>query len=402
MKFLFKAKNESGKMREGVVEAINWEAAAEILEKNGYTPITIKEEKRTQVFMKAFEKVLEGVSHKDLKIFFRQLATLVESHVAIITAISTIEEQSDNKYFRIILKEMASDIKEGLSLSSALEKHEDVFSSLTVNMIRAGEISGSLQKSVEFVADSIDKNYELTSKIKSALYYPVFVLSAAGIIGFLVVTFILPKITIMIKELKMPVPWYTQALVSLGDFMQAYWWAVLLVILLLIVGLTYYIRSKNGQREWQMIVLKIPVIGTLARNIFITRFADNLSALLNSGIPVVRALIIVSEVVGNDTFRKIIIKASEDVKVGGTMSESLSRTDEIPPIVSQMLRIGEETGTLPGVLLSIGKFYSQEVDSTTKNLTVLMEPILIVFLGIGVAIMVVGVLMPIYDIAGQM
>ena len=402
MKFLFKAKNESGQVREGIVEAMNWEIAAKILEKNGYTPITIKEERKSQAFVKSFERLMQGVSQKDLMIFFRQLATLIEARVAIVLSLNTIEEQSDNKYFRIVLREVSNDIKEGMPFSDALEKHEDVFSGLTINMIRAGEISGNLRKSVEFVAESIEKNYQLTAKIKGALYYPIFVLTAASIIGFLVVTFILPKITVMIKELNVAVPWYTTVLVSLGDFMQQYWWAVLLVILAIVGGFVYYIRSEEGRHEWQIIVLKIPVIGTLARNIYITRLVENLSALLSSGIPVVKALLIVSEVIGNDVFKKIIVKASEEVKVGGVMSSSLLQTEEIPPIVSQMIHIGEETGTLPEVLTSIGKFYNQEVESTTKNLTALMEPALIVLLGIGVGIMVVGVLMPIYNIAGQM
>lgn len=401
MKFLFKAKDNSGQVREGVVEAMNWESAAKILEKNALTPITIKEEQESSVSMKSFSKIWEGVSQKELMILFRQLATLIEARVAIVSSLNTIAEQSDNRYLQIVVKEVSDDIKDGMSFADALEKHPDVFSSLTINMVRSGEVSGNLNKSVEFVADSIEKNYELTSKIKSALYYPLFVLSVAFVVGFLVVTFILPKITVMIKELNVPVPWYTTALVTLGDFMSQYWWAVLLVIIGGFVGFIYYIRSEAGRHEWQLIVLKIPVIGTLARNIYIARFADNLSALLNGGIPVVRALLIVSEVIGNHVFKKIIMQAAEEVKVGSAMSIVLMQSKEIPPIVSQMISIGEETGTLSQVLKSIGTFYGREVDATTKNLTSLMEPVLIVILGIGVGILVVGVLMPIYNIAGQ-
>jgi type IV pilus assembly protein PilC len=173
-------------------------------------------------------------------------------------------------------------------------------------------------------------------------------------------------------------------------------------VIVAIAGFIYYIRSETGKREWEVIVLKLPVLGTLARNIYITRLADNLSALLNGGIPVVRALLIVSDVVGNHVFKAIIIKASEEVKTGGTMSVVFLKTRQIPPIVSQMVRIGEETGTLSRVLKSVGDFYGEEVDLTTKNLTQLMEPVLIVLLGIGVGILTVGVLMPIYNIAGQM
>ncbi|MFZ2300034.1 MAG: type II secretion system F family protein [Candidatus Moraniibacteriota bacterium] len=402
MKFSFKAKNNEGQVREGLVEALTWEAAAQILEKNGLTPITVKEQRDSQAFMKNLQRIFEGVSQKELMVFFRQLATLIDARVPIVPSLNTIGEQSENRYMRIIIKEVRDDIEDGMSFSDALEKHADVFSVLTINMIRAGEISGSLQKSVSFVADNIEKNYQLTSKIRGALYYPVFVLMVAFIVGFLVVTFILPKITVLIKDLNVAIPWYTAVLIGIGDFMSQYWWAVLLVMLAGIVSLFYYIRSEAGRREWEIIVLKIPIIGILARNIYIARFADNLSALLNGGIPVVHALTIVSEVIGNQVFRKVVMRAADEVRTGGVMSAVFLRTPEMPPIVSQMVRIGEETGSLSQVLKSVGTFYGQEVESTTKNLTTLIEPVLIVLLGLGVGVLVVGVLMPIYNIAGQL
>ncbi len=402
MKFTFKAKNNAGQVREGLVEAMSWEAAAQILEKNGLTPITVKEQKESLAFIKSFQKILEGVNQKELMVFFRQLATLIEARVPIVSSLNTIGEQSGNKYLRIIIKEIGDDIEDGMPFSEALEKHTDVFSPLTINMIRAGEVSGSLQQSVAYVAKNIEKNYQLTSRIKGALYYPIFVLSVAFIVGFLVVTFILPKITVLIKDLNVPIPWYTAALIWLGDFMSQYWWAILLVLVAGIVAFIYYIRSETGRHEWEAIVLKIPIIGTLARNIYITRFASNLSALLNGGIPVVHALMIVSEVIGNRVFQRIIVRAAEEVKTGGVMSTVFLRTPDMPPIVSQMIHIGEETGALSKVLENIGTFYNQEVESTTKNLTTLIEPVLIVLLGIGVGVLVVGILMPIYNIAGQL
>lgn len=402
MKFLFKAKNDAGQMREGLVEAMSWEAAAQILGKNGLTPITINEQKKSSAFLQSFRKILEGVGQKDLMVFFRQLATLIDARVPIASSLTTIEEQFDNKYFRMIIREIADDIEDGMPFSESLEKHPDVFSSLTINMIRAGEISGSLQKSISFVAENIEKNYQLTSKIRGALYYPIFVLGVAFVVGFLVITFILPRITVLIKDFDVPIPWYTNILIQLGDFMNQYWWAVAVVILGGIGAFIYYIRTEAGRREWEVIVLKIPVIGTLARNIYITRFAENLSALLNGGIPVVRALTIVSEVVGNSVFEKIILNAAGEVKNGNLMSAVFARSPEMPSIIAQMTRIGEETGTLARVLKSIANFYDQEVENMTKNLTTLIEPILIVGLGIGVGVLVIGILMPIYNIAGQL
>jgi len=402
MKFLFKAKNSFGKVQEGTVEAMNWETAAKIIEKNGLTPITIQQEKATQAFSKFIKKYLNSVSQKELMIFFRQLSTLIEARVAIVTSLNTIEAQTGNEFLQIVLQEVSSDVKEGMSFSNALEKHESVFSQLVVNMVRAGELSGNLSQSIAFIADSIEENYKLTSQIKSALYYPVFVLSAAVIIGFLVATFVLPNITTMIKEMGVPVPWYTTVIINFGDFMQSSWWIVLLVLVFVIGGLAYYMNSVEGKYQWQIISLKLPVIGKLVQGVYVARFASNLSVLLGSGIPVVKALTIVADVVGNHIYKSVILQASESVKIGDMMSTSFLRSDKIPPIVAQMIHIGEETGTLPAVLQSVGKFYKQEVDATTKNLTALMEPVLIVFLGIGVAIMVMGILLPIYSIAGQM
>lgn len=401
MKFVFKAKDAQGEVREGMVEAMTPKAAAEILGRNNLVPISIQKEEKTLAIVKDLQRIWEGVSQKGLVVFFQQLATLVEARVPVVSAIRTIEDQTENRYFRIILKEMSDDIEDGAPFSVAIEKHSGTFSPLVINMLRAGEASGELQKSIEVVAKSIEKNYQLAAKIKGALYYPIFVLAVAFVIGFLVVTFILPKITIMIKDLKVPVPWYTSALIWLGDFMSAYWWAVLLVIFAFVAGIVYYLKTDSGKREWQVLLLKLPVIGDLARSIYITRFSENLSALLDGGIPVVRALIIVSEVMGNHVFEKIVLKAADEVRSGGTMSTVFLRSREVPPIVSQMIRIGEETGSLANVLASTGKFYNQEVETMTRSLTTLIEPILIVFLGIGVGILVVGVLMPIYNIASQ-
>ena len=403
MKFTFKARTEAGEIREGIMDAADNETAVQILQRNNLIPISlVTETEKNFSVTKSFGKFWQGVSQKDLMVFFRQLSTLIEARVPIVSSLTTISDQMSNAYFALIVKEMADDVEDGMSFSEALAKSPQIFSVLTVNMIRAGEVSGALQKSVNFVADNIEKNYQLSSKIKGALYYPVFVLTVAFIIGFLVVTFILPKITVLIKDLHVAVPWYTTALITLGDFMNAYWWAVLLVVFAAIGSVYYYLKTPHGHLQWEIIVLKIPVIGTLAQNIYITRFAENLSALLNSGIPVVRALTIVSEVIGNQVYEKIVVAAAEEIKGGGNISKVFIASKEIPPVVSQMMRIGEESGTLANVLDSVAKFYNQEVENMTRSLTVLIEPILIVFLGIGVGILVVGVLLPIYNLAGQL
>jgi type II secretory pathway component PulF len=405
MKFNFKAKTETGDLKEGLVEAISREAAIEILQKNSLIPLQVVSDERGGFggIMRGVQKLWEGASQKELMVIFRQLATLIEAHVPVVTSLKTISEQSENHFLRAVLHEMEDDIEDGMSFSESLEKHPTVFDAMTINLIRSGEVSGNLQRSIEFVADNIEKNYHLTSKVRGALFYPAFVLAVAGVIAFIVVTFILPKITLLIKDLNVPVPWYTTVLINLGDFMNAYWWAVLIALIGVAATIYYYFRSESGKREWDMIVLHLPVFKTLAKNVYITRLADNLAALMAGGIPVVRALMITSDVIGNTVYTQIMLKAAEEVKTGGAMSGVFRHFPaEIPPIVAQMVKIGEETGTMSHVLEGIGKFYDQEVEVMTRNLTSLIEPMLIVLLGIGVGILTVGVLMPIYNIAGQM
>jgi type IV pilus assembly protein PilC len=402
MKFVFKAKTEAGQDRSGVVEALSRDAAIQVLQNNGLTPFSVQEEGRDITLVRDIAKLWEGVSQKELMVMFRQLATLISARVPMVSALDTLADQASNRYLRIILKEIEDDVEDGASFSESLEKHPAVFEPLVINMLRAGEVSGTLQRAIEVVAENIEKNYQLSSKIKGALFYPGFVFSAALIIGFLVVTFILPKLTGLIRELGVAIPWYTEVLMWIGDFMNAYWWAVLLVFFAAGLSFFYYINTTSGQADWNRVVLKLPVFGNLMKYVYITRFAENMSSLLNGGIPIVKALIIVSDVTGNLVFREVILHAAEEVKTGGAMSNVFLRSLVIPPIVSQMIKIGEESGSVAKVLDGVADFYRSEVENITRNMTSLIEPILIVFLGIGVGVMVVGILMPIYDIAGKL
>ena len=401
MRYTFTAKNEAGEVKKGTVDAPAKELAAQILQRNNLVPVSVERESSGFSIEREFQKMFDRVSQKDLMVFFRQLSTLIEARVPVVSSLQAIADQSDSKYLRIIVKEVADDLEDGMAFSEALGRFPETFSPLVVNMVRSGELSGNLQKSVTFIADNIERNYLLASRVKGALFYPGFILAVAGIIGFVVVSFILPKLTLMIKELGVPIPWYTKIVINVGDFMSAYWWAVLLVVIGVFGGAIFYARSEDGRREWNYLQLKVPVIGTLLRYVYIARFADNLSALLSSGIPVVRALHIVSDVVGNTVYQSVILRAADEVKTGKTISSVFSRSSDIPPIVSRMLMIGEETGKMDHVLESTSRFYNQEIDNITRNMTSLIEPILIVFLGIGVGILVVSVIMPIYNITGS-
>lgn len=400
MKFNFKAKNISGEMKEGVVEAADKDAAVAVLQKNKLFPIFIREE-NTENLKKVFLKYFDRVTEKEKVIFFRQLSVLIEAKVPIITALVAINDQSLSRYFKEIIGEVIKDIEDGATLADALFRHPDTFSPLIVNIIRAGESSGNLVKSVSYIADNIERNYTLSSKVKSAMAYPAVVMVVFLVIGFLVMTVIVPRLVTMIKDLNAEVPWYTKILISGGEFMGAYWWAVLILIVGIFGGFAYYLSTEEGKKEWDYIKLKIPVVGPIFRYLYISRFAENLSVLLSGGIPIIKALGIVSSVVGNRAYEKILLKTAEEVKLGGNMSDELKRYELVPSMVAHMIKIGEESGQVDSVLNHINRFYSQEVDVMTKSLSTLIEPILMIIIGIGVGFLTVGVLMPIYNIASQ-
>jgi type IV pilus assembly protein PilC len=401
MEFVFKAKDQNGNFKEGKVEAINKDSAVALIQGKGLIPVSVSQEEQGSDLVKELNKILEGVSQKELVIFFQELAILIDAKVPLVPALLALEEQIDNRFLKIIIHEIRGDVEDGMPFSEAMMKHPDVFSTLEINMMRSGEISGNLQKSIGYIAENTEKNYQLTSKIKSALYYPIFVMVVAAIIGFVVITFILPKITVMIKDMKIEVPWYTTAIMWTGDFMQNYWWAVLVLVFGVLGGIAYYIRTEEGHKEWDKIKLKIPVVGELLRFVYMARFADNLSILMDGGIPIVRSMIIVSEVIDNSVFQSIMLRAADEVKSGRSISSVFEKSVDIPPIVTRMVKVGEESGKMSEILRKVATFYDQEVDRMTRNLTTLIEPILIVILGIGVAILSFGVLLPIYDIAGK-
>lgn len=401
-KFFFRAKDGSGEVREGIIEAATADGALDVVQKNGLYPIVIREERAVSSLYKTLLGYWDRVNNKELMMFFRQLSILIEAKVPITTCLMAIKEQTSNRYFQKIIEEIINDIQDGLALSEALKKQRDTFSVMAINIIKAGEVSGNLKKSVAYVADNIEKNYTLASRVRSAMMYPLIVVIVFFIIGFIVISFIVPKLTLMIKSMDVTIPWYTKGLIFVSDFMSAYWWAVLVLIFGFIGGLIYYLRTEEGKREWDQIKIKLPIFGEIYQHVYIARFADNLAVLLVGGIPIIKALNVVSSVVGNSVYEAIFLKAADEVKIGGNMSDAFRRFPQIPPIVSQMVKIGEESGQIDLVLNHVARFYEQETDEATKNLSTLIEPVLMVIIGIAVGFLAFSIIMPIYDIAGQM
>ncbi len=402
MKFNFKAKTQTGEYKEGTIDSPNQETAASYLQKNNLLPVKIEGISSSKNDLsKVFYKYYDRVGAKDLMEFFKQLAILIDARVPIVLSLTAISEQTINKYLVKVIEEMIIDIENGISFSAAMEKHTDIFSNLSISIIRVGENSGNLKKSIDYVSENIERNYNLSNRIKAALTYPAIILVVFSLVGFLTLSFIVPKLTVIIKELGAEIPWYTQLIISLSDFMANYWWAIAIVILGAVVGVAYYMSTEDGKKEWDRIKIKIPIAGRLFRCVYITRFSQNLGILLTGGIPILRALTIVSSVMNNIVYEAVILKAAEEVKIGGNMSSVLQKSPIIPPMVSHMIKIGEESGQIDSVLGHIGRFYEEELENLTKSLSSLIEPVLMVIIGIAVGLMAIAILMPIYNIAGQ-
>lgn len=398
MKYKYKARNQAGMVQEGIVEASTVSNASALLQRHNLVVVSLEAQKESGLVF-GISRLWEGINEKEFVIFSRQMAVMVEAKVPILAALKGIIEQTGNPYFARVLSAVLADVDEGKSLSDSLRKHPEVFSELYVNLVQSGEISGNLQQSLENLADNIEKNYTLTQKIKGVLYYPAFILVAFFVVAFLMVSFVIPKLTEMLKETNAQLPITTRILIWSGDFMSHYWWAVLLVMFAAIAGLVYYVRTEEGSKEFDVWKLKIPVVGRVLRYVYLARFAENLSTLVRSGIPIVSALQISGRIIGNVVFESHILEAAEKVKTGGTVSEVLSKRKDFPAIMTQMIKVGEDTGKLDATLDTMAKFYTREADQIVSNLSSIIEPVLIVILGVAVGTLVFSIIIPIYNIA---
>ncbi len=398
MKFKYKAQNNEGQLQQGIVEASSTRAAKELLIQNSLKIVLLEEIKEIPIFS-SFLRIWEGVRPKEFVIFSRQLSTLIDSKVPLLSSLHSIANQTENRYFAIKINSVIVDIDGGASLSDAMAKNPETFTPFYVNMVKAGEASGTLQKALNDLADNTEKNYELTAKLRGAMYYPGFILTAMVVVGFVVMTFVMPKLLVILKEANVELPLQTKILIWISDFMVSYWWAVGIAIAFGVSGIMYYIKTEEGKKEYDQLILKIPVINKILHNVYIARFSENLSTLIQSGLPITTALLITSDVVGNYVYQEIIREAAEEIKKGGGIADVLNKYEIIPPVVVQMVRVGEHTGRIEFTLGKVTKFYLAETDRMVKNFSTLIEPMIMVVLAVGVGILVSAVLLPIYQVA---
>ncbi|RJQ13825.1 type II secretion system F family protein [Candidatus Parcubacteria bacterium] len=398
MEFSFKARTRTGTIQEGVIDAISLSAAIESLQGNDLIIISIEPAKKRFKFAIPF---LRRVKTQDLVSFSRQLAVMFSAKSPLVDALRAIGEETENETFHNVILDVAKDVEAGLSLSRALGRYPNIFDDFFVNLVRAGENVGKLEDTLNYIADYLERQYDLIKKAKGALTYPIFIVIGLIIAGAVLLTFVIPQITSILEETGQELPFLTLVIIGLSNFVRDFWYLVFSFLIFFLFGVWYYFaRTQRGQIQWDHLQIKIPILKDIFKKIYLTRIAESLNTLIVGGLPILQALDVTADVVGNVVYREVLHEAAETTKRGGSISTVLKRyPDVIPHLFSQMVAVGETSGKLDFVLEKTGSFYQKEVTSIMDNLVNLIEPILILVLGAGVGVLIVAILLPIYSIS---
>ncbi|HVM05244.1 MAG TPA: type II secretion system F family protein [Acidimicrobiales bacterium] len=396
--YTYKVRDKQGKVLQGSLDADSTTLVANKLRQMGYVPIAIDKKANAGLSM---ELKLPGAGKpkiRDIAVFSRQFAVMIDSGLSLLRALYVLEDQTENKNLAKVIGEVRQDVEKGSSLSQALARHPKVFSRLYISMVKAGETGGQLDRVLVQLADTIEKQVELRQKIKSAMTYPVAVLALVILILIAMLIFIVPTFETLYDDLGGTLPLPTRVLLLVSSVMVK----ALPIVILATVGFVFafkrWIESDKGRRVWDRFKLRVPVFGKLVRLIALTRFSKTLAALLHSGVPILESLEITSDTVGNTVVANAVKDVQEGVKQGEPIAQRLENHPVFPPMVVQMLAVGEETGAVDTMLEKVGDFYEREVEATVEALTSLLEPLLICVLGGAVGAMVVSLYMPMFNI----
>jgi type IV pilus assembly protein PilC len=398
MLFTYKAIDEHNTSREGTVEAANVDAAIMTVQKRGYTVISIEEIEEKSSILNFEITWFQSIKTKEIVILSRQISTLFQAQVSALRVFRLLASEMENPQLRAVLNSISDDLQAGSSISRALSAHPDVFSSFYVNMVRSGEETGSLEKSFGYLADYLDRSYQITSKAKNALVYPAFVVGTFVIVMGVMLTLVIPRISQILLDSGQELPIYTKIVIGISSFITNY---IGLIFLFFSVGgffLWRFMKTDVGKRAYDELMISIPYIGDLNRKLYLTRICDNLSTMIGSGISMVQALEVTADVVDNAVYKEILDFTLIEVKGGRSFADTISEYPEIPGVLSQMSKVGEETGNLPEIMQTLAVFYQREVNNAVDTLIGLIEPVMIVLLGLGVGVLLASVLMPIYNL----
>jgi type IV pilus assembly protein PilC len=399
MKFIYRAKDKQGNIKAGKVEARSLDTAVNILQGYDLIVLEISPERQANFLDEIFGRK-SRINKRDLAVFLRQFSTLLQSQVPLTEALRTLFLQAATPAIKDLVFELISDLDAGLPLSKAIEKRSDLFGEFYSQMVKSGEISGRLEEVLIYLADYAEHENDLRNKVRSASTYPVFLFTTFMIVGVVITVALAPQMVSIFEEFGRTPPLGTKILIFIGEFFKSWGLVALILISGLIWFLFNYFRSKEGRRVGGVYMLRVPILGDIYKKIYISRFCETAGTLIFGGIPVVTAFEVAGEATGNYVYQVIGYKVAESVKRGESISDTLKKYNEyLPPLVSQMTAVGESTGRLDSILKIVSGYYQKEVDRAFSTMIDLLQPILIIFIGILVAFLVSAVLFPIYQLA---
>ncbi len=400
--FVYSAVDPSGRTLRGTMEADDERLVLAWLHEQHYHVLSVQP-KRAGFSLSALKELNRSKKVKllELVMFSRQFATMIDAGIPILKSLDALETQAKNPTLREVIGAVRQDVKGGMSLADALSKHPQVFSKLYVNMVRAAEVGGILDQILDRLAQFLEKELEIRQKIKSAMMYPVLVLIFSMVMVFALFTFVLPRFKEIFASMNVKMPPATEFLFSLSDYAVAYWYVPPALVFGSLVFLKQYGKNPKGRYQIDMVKLRLPIIGDLVLKMSIARFARTFGVLIASGVSMMRSLEIVAETAGNSVLANAIDNARNGVREGQKLSTPLGASGLFPTMVTHMIDVGEETGRLSDMLVKVSDFYEKEVDATVKGLTSMIEPMLIIFLGVVVGFIAISVMTPIFTLVSN-
>jgi type IV pilus assembly protein PilC len=399
--FIYKAINKTGKSVSGTIESASSSSASEYLSRQGLTPITVKESSANKFDLKNLFG--QKIKTKDMVIFTRQLATMINAGVPLVRSLATLQSQTESPMLKRVLLEISKEIEGGTAFADALEKHTNVFSPIYINMVRAGEAGGILDEILKKLALQQEKDAKIKQKFKSAMTYPTILLSITGIVFVGLMTVVMPKIGAIVKDLSngAQLPMLTRVMLAISHVMVQFWYVIVFGTLGTLIGLKRYTSTPKGRRWKDRTLMKIPVLKQVMVKVAVARFSRIFASMMSAGVSVLDSIEITGRAIGNSVLEDELLAAAKQVANGAQLSQPLAESKVFPAIVSQMLGVGEETGQIDEVLIKVAEFYEDEVDATVESLSSILEPIMIVVMGVMVGLIAASVIGPISNLSNQ-
>ncbi len=396
--FRYTVKNDQNQTIKGKIEAKSMRSAAALLHERKLFVVDVRP--LGDELMLHINSALFGVKSSDIVLFTRQLSTMISAGLPLANGLAILSQQSKPDMARLV-GSILQDIEGGLTFADALAKHPKEFGSMFIQLIRAGEIGGVLDDVLGRLADNMEKSSQFRAKTKGALIYPVIVIIAMLVVGAIMMIFVIPKMTALYKDFDAELPMMTQLLIGSSDFFVRFWWLIGGIVFAGVTSFTKWKKTNGGRHTYDRMMLRLPLFGPLIEKIALTEFTRTLALLLNSGVSLLEALEIVTKGVDNIVYQDALQECAKQVEKGVSLSQALTRFAEFPPILQQMVAVGEETGRLDEVLRKLSVYFEQESEQAVKNMTAAIEPMIMVVLGVGVGAMVIAVIMPIYNLTSQ-